>query len=413
MDILYISYDGLTDFIGQSQILPYLLGCASAGYRLTVISFEKPERKALLGQEVEQRCREARIDWLPQTFRNKPPYLAKYLDQLTMRRAAKTASANTRFDLLHCRSYPAAVAGLAIKQLFGTPLLFDMRGFWPDQRREGGRWSAASPVGRWLYAQWKRHEARLISNADHIVSLTDAGRREIERWPAYRGAPISVIPCCADFEHFKVADEESRHLAREKLEISPDAPVLAYLGSLGTVYMIAEHLRLFQAIRRHHHRAKALFVGRDQASDLLSIAAQYGVELDAGDLRVVHAERDVVPFWLGAADVGSCFIIPTFSSKGVSPTKLAEYLACGIPVIANHSVGDVQRIVRSLDAGHIVTGFDDQQIAGAAEAFFALRSVDRTALRNRARPTLDLPNAVTAYLDIYRDLRTAVSAGAW
>ena len=91
MDKLYITYDGLTDFIGQSQILPYLLGCAAAGHRFTLVSFEKPERRALLGGKVGQACLDAGIIWKPQIFRSSPPYVAKYMDQLTMRRAAAAA----------------------------------------------------------------------------------------------------------------------------------------------------------------------------------------------------------------------------------------------------------------------------------------------------------------------------------
>jgi hypothetical protein len=39
--ILYITYDGLTDFLGQSQVLPYILGLEEKGYRFSILSFEK------------------------------------------------------------------------------------------------------------------------------------------------------------------------------------------------------------------------------------------------------------------------------------------------------------------------------------------------------------------------------------
>lgn len=413
MRILYITYDGLTDFIGQSQVLPYLLGCAAAGHRLTLISFEKPGRKALIGEVVERQCREAGIRWLPQKFRTSPPYVAKLIDQRGMHRVAMAAAARQRFDLLHCRSYQAAVTGLAVKRRTGTPLLFDMRGFLPDSRREGGRWRDATLLGRMLFRRWKSHEAQLIAEADHIVSLTDAARREIERWPSYRGAPISTIPCCADFSHFKPASDSERERARERLGIAPDAPVLGYLGSRGTIYMISEHLGLFNAVRRRDSRAKALFIGNSDPSDIFAAAAKWGIELGKDEIRVIQAERADVPFFLGALDAGTCFYTPTWSSLQVSPTKLAEYLACGVPVIANRQVGDVEAIVRSLDAGHVVQGFGHGQLEGAADAFFALHSVDRTALRKRARPSLDLPSAVSAYLEIYGNPTAAVRSAAW
>jgi glycosyltransferase involved in cell wall biosynthesis len=219
-----------------------------------------------------------------------------------------------------------------------------------------------------------------------------------------------VIPCCADFDTFKVQDRSAIVEARRRLGLGPDDPVLGYLGSIGTVYMIGDHLRLFAAIKRRSPRAKAVFIGRNKVTEILSIATRIGISLEAEDLVLLSAERDEVPRWLGTIDVGTCFIIPTYSSKGVSPTKLAEYLACGVPVIANAAVGDVEEMVTKLDAGTVVTADDSRNIDAAADAFFELRAIDRRALRERAKP-LDLAVAIEAYRAIYRDVRTSVNAG--
>lgn len=411
MRVLYISYDGLTDFIGQSQVLPYLLGSAKGGHEISAISFEKDERRERLGDAVRKLCGQHGIRWLPQRFRSSPPYLAKYLDMRAMRRAAHRAAGDQQFDLIHCRSYPSALIGLDLKQRHGVPLLFDMRGFWPDQRREGGRWRPDNPIGRWLYASWKKHEARLIRSSDHIVVLTDAARQEVVTWPCYAGQPMSVIPCCADFSIFTVQDQTTRAAAREALGLPPDAPVLAYLGSLGTVYMIADHLRLYAAIRERDPRAKCLFIGRNGADEILDVARQKSVPLQADDIRTVAAERDTIAYWLSAADAGGCFITPTYSSAGVSPTKLGEYLACGVPVIANRGVGDVAAIMAAVDGGHLLPDLSSASIDAAAEAFFGLLRADRMALRARARPMLDLDLAIDAYRAIYDGPKTAVRVG--
>ena len=39
-NILYLSYDGMTDPLGQSQVLPYLAGLSKKGFRFHLISFE-------------------------------------------------------------------------------------------------------------------------------------------------------------------------------------------------------------------------------------------------------------------------------------------------------------------------------------------------------------------------------------
>ena len=41
--ILYISYDGLTDPLGQSQVLPYLIDLTKLNYGIHVLSTEKDE----------------------------------------------------------------------------------------------------------------------------------------------------------------------------------------------------------------------------------------------------------------------------------------------------------------------------------------------------------------------------------
>ena len=42
--VLYISYDGMTDPLGQSQVLPYLSGLSKEGFKFHLISFEKEEK---------------------------------------------------------------------------------------------------------------------------------------------------------------------------------------------------------------------------------------------------------------------------------------------------------------------------------------------------------------------------------
>ena len=43
-NVLYLSYDGMTDPLGQSQVLPYIIGLSKKGYKFHLVSFEKPNR---------------------------------------------------------------------------------------------------------------------------------------------------------------------------------------------------------------------------------------------------------------------------------------------------------------------------------------------------------------------------------
>src|SRR5688572_2224646 len=86
--VLFISYDGMTDPLGQSQVLPYLAGLSKLGYQFTLLSCEKPERYTKYRIIIEEISRENNIDWQPISFTAKPPVLAKYYDIYRLKQKA-------------------------------------------------------------------------------------------------------------------------------------------------------------------------------------------------------------------------------------------------------------------------------------------------------------------------------------
>ena len=80
-----------------------------------------------------------------------------------------------------------------------------------------------------------------------------------------------------------------------------------------------------------------------------------------------------VPRYLKAADLAVSFIKPSFSKQASSPTKIAEYLACGLPVVCNAGVGDLDSLIDEDRVGVIVR---DLSREGYREA---LEEIDRLA----------------------------------
>ena len=126
MRVLYLSYDGLTDPLGGSQIMPYLIGLAKRGHDISVVSFEKAEASGQAHEETGRQCAEANIEWLPMRYHKQPPILSTVWDVEAMKRRVFDLHRRTGFDLVHCRSYIPALAGLALKRKRGVRFLFDM-----------------------------------------------------------------------------------------------------------------------------------------------------------------------------------------------------------------------------------------------------------------------------------------------
>ena len=383
-------------------MLPYLEGCARRGHDITVLSCDKPDRLAQDAEQIVELCVASGIEWRPLPYHKRPPVLSSIVDSWALTRAASALHRTRAFDLVHCRSYIPGIAGLSLKRRAGVRLLFDMRGFWPEEKTEGGSWRLSNPMFRLVYGYFKRLEAKLLSQSDHVVSLTAAARNQLLTRPEMgRGeARTSIIPCSVDFDHFPPADRLRRG-ARARLGIDADARVLTYLGSLGGNYMLGEMLDFFRCYRASHGAATFLFVTTEPPAAIISAADARGIALD--NIVVTPASREDVPKLVAAGDDGVAFKQPSFSALACSPTKLGEMLAMGIPVVANAGVGDVESVLLETGAGAIVHEFSEPSYAAAVDQLEAFRKKPHD-IRASARRLFDLEAAIESYDRIYRVL---------
>lgn len=403
MRALYLTYNGLTSRIGQAQVFPYLQGLGRLGHQVDVLSFEEPERAALIPR-VAADLAGLPIAWHQRRFRRQPPLVAKWLDQRTMAAGARGLVARSRPDFVHARSYVAAEAGLRVAQACGLPLVFDMRGFWIDEKIEGGRWPAAHPFYAWLIRRWRGRETALIARAARIVVLSEAARRVVERHPAYGGQPVAVIPCAVDHDVFVRRTGPARAAARARLGIPDAALTLVYLGSTGSVYLLGDMLRFFALVVRARPGARFLVIGPRDRGSVMAEARAAGVALDPAALHVVSAEHREVPGLLAAADLGVVFRVTGPSAAGVSLTKLGEYLAVGLPVVANDCAGDLRAMLEERGCGHVVPDLTEPSLAAAVARLPELVARSPDALRAASQPLHDLAGAVARYHALYEGL---------
>src|ERR1017187_4777734 len=104
-NILYISYDGMTDQLGQSQLRPYLIGFAKSGYQITIISFEKEKNYKKNFEIIKTLLANNNISWNPLFYTKNPPVFSTLFDLRRMKSLALNIHHKLGFDVVHCRSY--------------------------------------------------------------------------------------------------------------------------------------------------------------------------------------------------------------------------------------------------------------------------------------------------------------------
>jgi glycosyltransferase involved in cell wall biosynthesis len=403
---LYITYDGLLDPLGASQILPYLREIARRQGGAWVMSFEKPDRLEQGGSALRAQLLADGIRWHPLRFTTGGGVLGKVKDLVQMYGWGLYLAWRENLGMVHARGHPSAQVGLFIKRVLGRPLIFDCRGLWVDERVDKGGWDLSRPFHRLQYRHFKRAEHRLFQQADRVVVLTHKVVDEVVKLGAQPASKVSVIPCCADFNHFTLGTPSARVAARLRAGLPAESLVMGYLGSVGRMYMLDRFFKLLAMACERHPHAHALVITPDEAA-LRRVMQDHLPQAWHSRVMVVSATRREVPALLPAMDVLVSFITPTYARMGASPTKLAECFAAGVPAICNGGVGDVAEQMNELQAGMVVDPNDDAALSDAAVRLPDVADQGGARLREAASRTLGLDVAHARYKSIYSSLSRA------
>lgn len=403
--VLYLSYTGMTEPLGQSQVLTYLTGLSKTGqYRFVIISFEKANTFKEMADEINNTCTEAEIKWHPLPYKQKPAVLRPYSNVLRMQRFAQLLHKKYQFSFVHCRSYLPSLVGLRLKKKYKLPFIFDMRGFWADERVDGGIWSLNKMIYRMTYHYFKRKEKEFLSAASHVISLTKAAKQEMLSWPDSSSfSAITVIPCCVDLNMFNdnLIERNSRINILNALKIAHDSFIICYSGSLGTWYMLDEMLKFFKQLSAKIPKAIFLILTGEPQEMVFSEATTVGLAHDL--LRVLKVPRHNVPEYLTICNMGLFFCKPVYSKMASSPVKQGEFMAMGIPVISNSHIGDTTEILNTYKAGIVINEFNDDAYFEAINMINS-NSFSSTEIKKGAEDYFSSEIGILKYKEVYESV---------
>jgi glycosyltransferase involved in cell wall biosynthesis len=395
MSVLYISYTGLLEPLGQSQVLQYVLGLARE-HRMTLLTFEKPEalKDTLRLEDLQAQCNAAGVDWHRLNYHNKPNAPATVYDLLAGMRAGVRLARLAHIDVVHCRSYLAGLMGLAVKRATGARHVFDMRGFWPDERVDGGTWRKSSLK----YKLFKRAERLLFLNTDHVVSLTRAGMREFQQFDYLQNhpLPVSVIPTCTNLQLFQPSQPGR----------NANAPpfILGYVGSVGSWYMFDKVAACVAIAMRKWPSSRFMVINKGGHAVVRTHLKTAGVDLTRVEIKSVP--YDAVGQEIQKMDAAIFFYKPAWSKTATCPTRMGEFLACGKPCLSNAGVGDVKESLNASAAGIVIEDWAAPTLERALEDLKRLADDPDTPRRCRttAEDRFSLQGGIKGYAAIYASL---------
>lgn len=390
---LYLTRNGLLEPLGQSQVLAYLRGL-SRDHRITLITYEKDEDRADTERmaAIRAECDRLGIRWCPQRFRRRPKVFASALSMMRMVWLVWREVRAGRAELIHARSYIPAAVALVVHRLTGVPFIFDMRALWPEELITAGRLTRGGVMHRAIVAV----ERACLRRAAAVVSLTHAAVEHLNReYPGeLAGQRIRVIPTCADLKRFTPASTRR-----------PGPPVHGCIGTILSGWFRTDWLAAWlSAVAARDPDARFEIVTRDDAGDVRA-ALDPANEL-SGRLRIGPRPSEEMPDAVRGHDLSVMFFTDGLSKLGSAPTRLAEVLGCGLPVVANEGVGDVADIVRENNVGVIVEGPSKEQMEEAFEALQTLMQDHDLPCRCRAtaEAVFSLESGTDAYRDIYTEI---------
>jgi len=245
-------------------------------------------------------------------------------------------------DIIYVRGSDAFRPALKLARMVSAKVVYDARGLIAEESlMKRGRWNILAYYHRYreLEACRKADILFCVSNRFRLLLETRIGRKD-----------IFVVPSCVNPQQFQYSFE-ARLRIRQQLGWSNETPVVAYCGGLSIWQRIDDVLRLMVEMKSLEPALKCLLL-TSSPSVIRKMAIQAG--LVASDFHCEQVPNETIQDWLSVVDAGIILRHDLPVNNVASPVKIAEYLACGLPVICSSEIGDLSDLIEQSHAGIVL-----------------------------------------------------------
>jgi hypothetical protein len=366
-DLTYLTIDSISEGVGSSQILPLIQRLSRAGLSIKLVSFEKQAAD----ESTQHLLKEHGVEWraIPFGFHGSLGGAERFM---------KIRSELSSTGLIHARSdIPAAAASFNNQ----APILWDVRSLWADQKRIIQK----SNFGPIFYPIYRGLESIAAHQSSGMSTLTKAVVPVLEN--RHRKLPFHkiVVPTAVDLSRFKLDPK------------MPKKPKGLFSGTYNEYYDLDISSQLLYELKKQTGIDADWARPHESQKQALGIGEQKIFEMSQQQMA------DVISQYSFGFSI--CKELAGSSLSAAMPTKIAEFLACGRPVIVNKGLGDMDEFIKEYRAG-VIVDLDKMTIAETAVELLNLLADPETPLRCRALAErhFDLEVGVSKYLDLYTRL---------
>jgi glycosyltransferase involved in cell wall biosynthesis len=408
-NVVYISLTGMTEPLGESQVVQYLLELVKNN-SIFLLSFEKPTRAEKYNR-MRAILNKADIKWHFFKYSNRFGIFSTGFQIIQAFILLIKLIKKNDIQVIHARSLIPAIIGLLLAKICNVKLLFDIRGFAIEEKIVDGRLKPRSML-TWLL---KKVESTVYKMADHVVSLTHSSRPILEKQYQVHSDNLTVIPTCANAELFKVFSSDEKAVLRVTSGFSASDFIILHNGSLNYWVDFEAEIKLFEELHKLNSDIKFIFLNKGQ-HDLIEMYLEKST-LNRNHCSIVSADFNEVVQYLNISDLCVFFVKPSFAKQASAPTKFAEMVACHLSSVTNTQYGDMEYYINTYKVGLLLNLIDLHQNPAQA----AYKVINYIAEYQQAKPSIqqhfsDLFTehfskqiAVARYQEIYNKLVKALN----
>lgn len=352
MNLLYLSYWGINDPLTVSTVYPHLkiLSELSSIDQIIFCTIER-EASPYFPGELEGI---PGLEWV--SFSSGHGIKHKLSDFRGIPRKLQQIIGENNIDKLLARGAPAGALAYLVWKKTKTPFYVESYEPHADYMLESGVWK------RWdlRYIMEKRWEQKQNKHASGLMPVAENYKTALENQgiPADR---IHTMPCAVPFEEFKF-DATKRKNKRAELGIPEEAVVGVYVGKFGGLYYNAESFDLFKRTQDNFPKFHIIICSPHPTAWLEQQLSDHG--FPPGQAHCLFVPHGEIPAYLSAADFAYALYRPAPSKRFLSPIKVGEYWANGLPVLITEGIGDDSEIIEREQAGAVLKrGLSNLEVA--------------------------------------------------